>query len=204
MGKPAPWTIDHPLLNKMPQFKYLSVAPLVVLVQKGDREAQANLLNQLLAYSKTRLGKIMQKETRLYADLDSLVSYIVERIMDLIYAVANGKQIENIVRYVSATLYIWCLKYLDTLPSFGRSRMKHLTGVIQEHCPLDNIFAASIREDLLDTLDAIAKTDRERAFIKLRSMGYRSYEIAEIMDITQVAVSNIRQTLLQRYKLETT
>lgn len=204
MGRPAPWTIDHPLLNKMPQFKYFTVAPLVLLVQQGDKEAQANLLNQLLAYSKTRLGKIMQKETRLYADLDSLVSYIVERIMDLIYAVANGKQIDNIVRYVSATLYIWCLKYLDTLPSFGRSRMKHLSGVIQEHCPLDNIFAASISEELLDTLDSIAETDQERNFIRLRSMGYRNYEIADLIGITQVAVSNIRQTLLHRYKLETT
>jgi DNA-binding NarL/FixJ family response regulator len=124
--------------------------------------------------------------------------------MDLVYAVANGKQIENIVRYVSATLYIWCLKYLDTLPSFGRSRMKHLTGIIQEHHPLDTVFSDSISEELLDTLDSIAKTDREHDFINLRSMGYRSYEIAELMGITQAAVSNVRQTLLRRYQLETT
>jgi hypothetical protein len=204
MGRPVSWTIDHPLLNKMPPFKYASVAPLVERVQAGDREAQGDLLNQLLAYSKTRLSKITRKETRLHADLDSLVSYIVECIMDLIHAIANGKQIDNIVRYVSATIYIWCLKYLDTLPSFGRSRMKHLTGIIQEHHPLDNIFSNSVSEELLDTLDAIAKTDRERAFINLRSRGYRSYEIAEIMGTTQVAISNLRQTLLRRYQLETT
>jgi DNA-binding NarL/FixJ family response regulator len=82
--------------------------------------------------------------------------------------------------------------------------MKHLTGIIQEHHPLDNIFSNSVSEELLDTLDAIAKTDRERAFINLRSMGYRSYEIAEIMGTTQVAISNLRQTLLRRYQLETT
>jgi hypothetical protein len=204
MGRPVSWTIDHPLLNKMPPFKYASVAPLVALIQAGDKQAQTDLLEQLLAYSKTRLYKITRKETRLHADLDSLVSYIVECIMDLIHAIANGKQIDNIVRYVSATIYIWCLKYLDTLPSFGRSRMKHLTGIIQEHHPLDNIFSNSVSEELLDTLDAIAKTDRERAFINLRSRGYRSYEIAEIMGTTQVAISNLRQTLLRRYQLETT
>jgi DNA-directed RNA polymerase specialized sigma subunit len=186
----------------MPPFKYLSVQPLVDKVAAGDIQAREELLNQLLAYVKTRLGRITRQETRLHGDLDALVSHIAEHLVDLVYAVSQGKQIDNIVKYVSATLYIWCLRYLDTLLSFGKSRMKHLTGIVQERHPLDTIYCVEVDADLLDTLDAIAYTDREREFIRLRSMGYKSYEIAEMLGISQVVVSNIRQTLIRRYQDE--
>jgi DNA-binding CsgD family transcriptional regulator len=199
MAKPKFWTFDHPILDKLPPFNSEGISVLVERIQKGDIKAKEELLYQLLGYIKTRLGKILYKESRLRHDIDGLISFLIEWLVKLIEQIFCGKYIGNIVNYVSASLRLYCLRYLDTLLSYGPAEHRYISGVAQCNVCLDTIHMPPDANELLESLQSAATTDSEHEFIRLRMEGYKNTEIAQALSITTTDVSRLRKTLMRHF-----
>jgi hypothetical protein len=198
MAKLKFWTFDHPILDKLPPFNADRTNILIECVKNGSIDAKEELLTQLLAYIKTRLGKILYKESRLRNDIDGLVSFLIEWLVKLIAQISDGKHIGNIVNYVSASLRVYCLRYLDTLLSYGPIEHRYTSGITQCNVCLDTIHMPPNASELLENLQGIA-TNIELEFIRLRIEGYKNTEIASLLNITTTDVSRMRKTLLRHF-----
>jgi DNA-directed RNA polymerase specialized sigma24 family protein len=199
MTQPGFWTFDHPILDKLPPFDGKKIPSLVKQVQQGDSVAKEQLLEQLLSYIKTRLGKILSKETRLKNDLDGLVSHLIEWLVGLIEQIYAGKSDTNILHYVAVSLRFRCLNHFRTFFSYGPNHYEYCPTITQCDLCLEMVPSPSDASELLEKLQGLASTENELKFIYLRVAGYTNKEIAQQLNLTQTTVSRIRKTLLKRF-----
>jgi hypothetical protein len=199
MTKPGFWTFDHPVLDKLEPFDSKKIPELVKAVQNGSIEAREELLYQLLAYIKTRLGKILYKESRLRNEVDGLISYLIEWLVEQIDKIANQKPIKNLVHYTSVSLKFRCFDYLDTLLSYGPIERRYYANITQQYICMNTISTPANGSELLECLQDTAYTDFEQEFIRLRIAGHNNKEIAQKLNLNPCDVSRIRKTLLKRF-----
>ena len=206
MTKPQFWSFNHPIFDKLSTFDSKTIPALVKLVQNKNKEAKEELFHQLLGYIKTRLGKIFYQHIRLRNEVDDLVSFLSEWLLVVVNKLENGKLSgENILGYVSASLLGRCQDFLRLggrlAPGAKFERSK--CYVTQYPLNSDILYAQEDAQELLTNLLDIAKTDLEREFIRLRSEGYRNFEIAEMLHLTKTDISRMRRILIRRFNATT-
>jgi DNA-binding CsgD family transcriptional regulator len=197
--KPGFWTFDHPILDKLAPFDSKKIPGLVTQVQNGHIEAKEELLYQLLAYIKTRLGKILYKESRLRNEVDGLISYLIEWLIEQIDKISQQKPVKNIVHYTSVSLKFRCFDYLDTLLAYGPTERRYYANITQQCICMNTIPTPANGSELLGCLQDITCTEIELEFIRLRTEGYKNKEIAQKLNLNPCDVSRIRKTLLKRF-----
>lgn len=200
MIRPKFWTFDHPILDNLPAFDAQKIPDLVTRVQQNDPQAKEELLNQSLSYIKTRLNKLLYQESRLRNNVDELISYLIEWLVTLINQVAAGKELKNFIHLISASLYRNCLRYLDTLTICGPIERSYKVRPTQCNVNIEGIADITEPTDLIEDLQDISDSKLESEFIRLRIEGYRNFEIAKILNLTQSDISRIRTTLLRKLK----
>jgi hypothetical protein len=193
------WTFDHPILDKLRPFDNEKIPDLVIQVQNGSLEAKEELLYQLLAYIKTRLGKILYKESRLRNEVDGLVSYLIEWLIEQIDKISQQKPIKNIVHYISVSLKFRCFDYLDTLLAYGPVERRYYTNITQQCICMNTLPVPANGSELFGRLQDIASSEIELEFIRLRTEGYKNKEIAQKLNLNPCDVSRIRKILLKRF-----
>ena len=192
--------ISNPVLDNLPPYSRKQIDYLVVCLQNGQ-PVKDELLFQLLGYIRTRLGMIIFRESRLNYELDSLISYLTEWIMEVVNNVSTGKNTgENVLGYVATTLKDRCLNFLSTLRPFGPANFSRDRKVARQCLESVELYAPEPITDYIDKLFALADTEEELIFLQMRSEGYRSSEIAAAMGTNTKEVSLIRKRLYLRYK----
>jgi DNA-binding CsgD family transcriptional regulator len=200
MTQPKFWSFHHPVFDKLSTFDSQTIPLLVARVQQNDRIAKEELFHQLLGYIKTRLGKILYREMRLRNEVDDLISFLSEWLLVVINNLETEKLSgENILGYVSTSLRGRCHDFLRGWLVFGPKFKCNKRQLIRQPLNSDTLYARENTHELLINLLDIAKTDLEREFIRLRSEGYRSVEIADILKLTPTDISRMRKALIRRF-----
>jgi DNA-directed RNA polymerase specialized sigma24 family protein len=192
--------LNNPVLDSLPAFSRKQIDYLVVRLQQGDN-VRDELLFQLLAYIKIRLGMIIFRETRLESELDNLVSYLTVWLMRIIENVRTGANTgENVLGYVSMSLKNRCKDFLSTLRSFGPANFSRDEKMVRHCLSTVELYEKESLADCIDKLFSLADTEEEYIFLQMRFEGYKSNEIAHAMGTNKKELSLIRQRLYLRYK----
>lgn len=175
---------------------------LLKLVRKGNTEAKNELILGHVRLAVSIVDRYIIIYSCRHSD-DMLDSAAIEGLTVAVNRVEQGHlKHDNVTGYIIKFIHNYISECLRKLPPVytprGHSYPRYVGAemleiMVQE----DNPHALIVVKDLID---CTIRNERERRIVDLRIIGYTDKEIAKIMDIPQVSVFRIRQTLKQRFE----
>lgn len=173
---------------------------LVSRYRNGEREVRDIIINEFIPYA-TKIGNVYGHAFNLTGFRRSEV--IAESYCALVHIVdeADINLVDNNIKaYIKGTLpkrvkaFLWedCVVRVPQ-GTKGKARAK------VEHAFDFEVYDDDTTSRLMDDLDIIIENPMEHDFVAYKMAGYKNYEVAEKLGISQNEVSKMRQSLYQRF-----
>lgn len=176
------------------------IEEIVARYREGDRDCRDILINELLPYA-TKIGCVYGHAFNLkgfrFSELVAESYYALVDILDEADVRLVDNNIKTYIRSILAKrlkAFLWedCVIRVPQ-GTKGKARAKI------EHAFDFEVYDDDTTSRLMDDLDIIIENPMEHDFVAYKMAGYKNYEVAEKLGISQNEVSKMRSSLYQRF-----
>lgn len=169
------------------------------LIRKGNTEAKNELIMCHVRLAISIVDRYILKFNCRHLD-DELDDAAIEGVIVAIDRVQRGYlKHDNVTAYIVVVVHRYisdCLRKSSLIPT-PRGHVYRKSVQIQE----DNVCCdPKTSLETRDLINCTIKNEQERRVVDLKIKGFTDKEVGEIMDIPQITVFRIRQTLKTRYE----
>jgi len=171
----------------------LEIEKLAMRARTGGEKNRQELIEYCLGLVRYKADQMVKTSPRLLNCLKEDIRS--EGVLALIKAVdtllkGTHKEDGNSLGYISVAISRGMGIFVD-------DELKKSNAVPFEDTA-SGVSSASLLE-LWDTLNSICQSEEERNIIEMRSFGYTDSQIAEVLDLPQTTVSQLRRELYDRF-----